>query len=124
MPTFSEVSSDRLYSCATPLITLFETVVLTYDCSIISGFRTEEEQNALFYNDPPRTQLVWPFSRHNSIPSRAVDVMPYPVDWSDIAGVCHFAGYVQRVAEELNINVEWGGSWQRFKDYPHWELTT
>lgn len=32
------------------------------------------------------------------------------------------AKYIKRAAEELGIEVEWGGDWKRFPDGPHWQL--
>jgi len=29
---------------------------------------------------------------------------------------------VKTAARELGVPVEWGGDWQRFRDYPHWQL--
>ena len=124
MPHFGERSQRNLVGVHPGLIELFAEVVKGYDCTIISGFRTESEQTALLEHDPPRTQLAWPGSKHNSIPSFAVDVAPYPIDWSDIQRFIHFAGYVQRVSEELMIAVRWGGFWKRFPDYSHWEIAS
>ena len=28
----------------------------------------------------------------------------------------------KKAADELGINVEWGGDWQSFPDGPHWQL--
>jgi len=122
MPSFGERSLRNLENVHPALVELFSEVVKVRDCTIVSGFRTESEQTALLEHDPPRTTLAWPNSKHNSIPSRAVDVAPYPIDWSDISGFCYFAGYVQRVAEDMGIAVRWGGFWRRFPDYSHWEL--
>jgi peptidoglycan L-alanyl-D-glutamate endopeptidase CwlK len=59
-----------------------------------------------------------------------VDVVPYPVDWSDLSRFYHFAGFVNATAIALGIAVRWGGDWngdmrfreEKFKDLPHWEL--
>ena len=78
--------------------------------------------------------------QNNQQPSLAVDVVPYPIDWGEagtesekrkaIARFYHFAGYVLRTAEKMDISIRWGGDWdgdkdfsdQSFDDLPHWEL--
>ncbi len=67
--------------------------------------------------------MKWPNGQHNSLPSRAVDVMPYPIDWADIPRMEAFAVVVKDTARELGLKVEWGGDWKGgFIDRPHWEL--
>jgi peptidoglycan L-alanyl-D-glutamate endopeptidase CwlK len=51
-----------------------------------------------------------------------VDVVPYPVDWSDICGFYEFAGFVKGIAVPLGIKVKWGGDFKTFFDGAHWEL--
>ena len=47
MPQFGQQSVRNLYECEQPLIDLFEEVVKHYDCSIIEGIRSQEEQDKL-----------------------------------------------------------------------------
>ena len=61
-------------------------------------------------------------SNHNVYPSVAVDVVPYPEQYSDVKAFEDFAKLVKEVAELLNIKVRWGGDFKTFKDYAHWEL--
>ena len=65
---------------------------------------------------------MWPNGKHNKKPSLAVDVVPYPVDWSDIERFIRFGWFVKGLAIGLGIKIRWGGDWKRFKDYPHFEL--
>lgn len=32
------------------------------------------------------------------------------------------ASVIKQAAAELNVPVEWGGDWKKFKDGPHWQL--
>lgn len=32
------------------------------------------------------------------------------------------ADHIKNCAKELKINIEWGGDWTKFKDYPHFQL--
>ena len=128
MPKFSQKSRLKLGDCDKRLVELFETVVLTYDCTILTGFRDNWEQNELYRQG--LSKLQWPNGKHNRLPSLAVDVAPYPIDWNDTKRFYHFAGYVKGVADQLGISIRWGGDWdgdndlndQNFMDLVHFEL--
>jgi len=127
MPKFSKSSDDKLNTCHPLLQTLFREVVKHYDCTIICGHRGEKEQNEAFENG--YSKLKFPMSKHNSMPSMAVDVMPFPINWSDKSRHLHFAGYVHAVADKLGIKIRWGGNFDGdknldngFQDRPHFEL--
>ncbi len=125
---FSASSKRHLSTCDERLQRVFNKVIERYDCTIIFGHRNEAAQTLAF--ESGKSKLQWPDSNHNALPSKAVDVMPYPINWSDYQRSAHFAGYVLGVAEEMGIKLRWGGDWdrdgqlkdQRFKDYPHFEL--
>jgi len=91
------------------------------DFTIVCGHRDEEEQNRVVAQGFSRAK--WPTSKHNSIPSMAVDVIPYPVDWEDYVRFYKLATYIYKAAiiEEV-YNIRWGGHWTIFQDMPHWEL--
>jgi len=118
----------RLRTCDSWLQRLFERVVLQYDCSVLTGHRGEEAQHEAFLSG--KSKLDWPDGNHNSYPSRAIDVAPWPIDWENRKRFYHFAGYVLGVAEILAIPIRWGGDWdsdydlddQTFNDLVHFEL--
>ncbi len=56
------------------------------------------------------------------MPSLAVDLAPYPIDWNDLKRFHELAGRILEVAALLDIPLTWGGHWHSFKDYPHYEL--
>ena len=116
---FSRNSAERLKTCNLQLQDLLNTVIIHRDCSVICGHRTEAAQARAY---PEFSKVLWPNSKHNSDPSQAVDVVPYPVDWSDIYGFYEFAGFVKGIAVPLGINVKWGGDFKTFFDGAHWEL--
>jgi len=72
----------------------------------------------------------YPNSKHNTIPARAVDVCPWPIDWDDQERATYFAGVVMGIASQLGVGLRWGGDWDRdtelednqFDDLPHFEL--
>ena len=80
------------------------------------------EQDALYYGRPQRTKVKFPNSKHNVMPSNAVDVMPYPIDWNDMNRLQDFAATVKARAKSLGIEVQWGGDWKSFFDGPHWQV--
>ena len=128
MPRFGRTSKKRLLTCDEDLQDLFNEVIKYVDCSILEGHRDEESQNKYFKDG--KTKVKYPHGRHNSIPSRAVDVVPYPVDWNDRERFHLFAGFVLGIAQSMEINVRWGGDWNKnfevddnkFDDFPHFEL--
>lgn len=130
MPTlkFSKDSLKRLDSCHPLLQRLFRDAleVSPYDFTVLCGYRSKEEQDLAFARGNSR--LKWPQSRHNKSPSLAVDVVPYPVDWNDIDRFKSLAATIKSVwdtipdEEKMGWQLSHGGDWDRFKDWPHWEL--
>lgn len=120
MPQFSQTSIDRLRTADPRLQRLFQEVVKHLDCSVLCGHRTKAEQDAAV--KAGKSKAVWPTSKHNSYPALAVDVVPYPVNWTDFRRIWHFAGFVKGMASALGYDIEWGGDWKRFPDSPHFEL--
>lgn len=103
------------------------------DFSVIEGHRGKEAQNEAYRKK--LSQTPWPKSKHNAKPSRAVDIAPYPIDWSAnpqaLERFVYLAGFVMASARRMGIGVRWGGNWKRnddmrkegaFRDYPHFEL--
>lgn len=128
MPEFSKESLEKLQTCHYRLQGLFREVIKNFDCIILEGHRDKTAQDLAF--KAGKSKLQWPNGKHNSLPSLAIDVAPYPVDWNNIARFYWFGGYVMGMAQELNYNVRYGGDWNRnynindesFKDLVHFEL--
>tara|TARA_Y100001938_G_C8076764_1_gene426576 strand:- start:1781 stop:2173 length:393 start_codon:yes stop_codon:yes gene_type:complete len=128
MPRFGRRSRERLATCEKDLQMVFNEVIKHVDCSILEGHRSKDRQNALY--EDGKTKVRYPNGRHNASPSCAVDVTPYPVDWDDRERQTLFAGFVLGVANQMGINLRWGGDWDqdfevkdnRFDDFPHFEL--
>jgi peptidoglycan L-alanyl-D-glutamate endopeptidase CwlK len=103
-------------------------VVKEFDCTILCGTRSKEEQERLFLEG--KSKVHFPHSKHNGSPAKAADVAPYPVDWRDIRRFYFFGGYVLAIAKQMGIDIRWGGDWdgdlqvkdQNFNDLPHFEL--
>tara|TARA_B100000519_G_scaffold71810_1_gene61789 strand:+ start:1339 stop:1734 length:396 start_codon:yes stop_codon:yes gene_type:complete len=128
MASFGKSSKKRLATCHEDLQKVFNEVIKYVDCSVLEGHRSEERQNKLF--EEGKTKVKYPKGRHNSSPSLAVDVTPYPVDWDDRERQTLFAGFVLGIARSMDIRLRWGGDWDmdfevmdnRFDDFPHFEL--
>ena len=128
MPKFGKNSRDRLATCDKRLQEVFNEVIKHVDCSVLEGHRGEERQNR--FVDEGKSKVRFPNGRHNAVPSRAVDITPYPVDWEDRERQTLFAGFVLGLASGMGINLRWGGDWDqdfqvvdnRFDDFPHFEL--
>lgn len=128
MPQFSKKSLVRLREAHSKLQEVFLEVINYFDCTVVTGHRSEEEQEHMF--DLGRSKVHYPDSKHNHEPALAVDVAPCPVDWEDIKRFHYFAGFVMGVAAEKGIKLRWGGDWDRdtevkdnkFDDLLHFEL--
>jgi len=128
MAEFSKQSLYRLKTCHKDLQKLFEKVIKHRDCVVLCGFRPELEQNEAFRTGV--SKVKWPDSKHNSNPSRAIDVAPYPINWSDRDAFINFAGFVAGVASQMGIKIRCGIDFNQdlnFKndslfDGPHFEL--
>ena len=128
MPKFGKRSRERLNTCNKKLQKVFNEVIKYVDCSVLEGHRSKNRQNKLFEEN--KTKVKYPNGRHNSYPSNAVDVTPYPVDWKDLDRMNYFAGIVKGIAHMKGIPIRWGGDWNdntdlkdnNFDDLPHFEL--
>ena len=128
MSSFSEKSCSKLATCDPRLQRVFEAVVREFDCTILEGHRDQERQDRMV--EEGKSQVRWPDGKHNTVPSMAVDVTPYPIAWDDRERQTLFAGYVLATAKALGVELRWGGDWDRdtevrdnrFDDLVHFEL--
>lgn len=128
MRNFSKQSQDKLETCHPDLIRLFNKVIEVTDCTVLCGHRGEADQNEAVRTGKSKT--LWPNSKHNTTPSLAVDVAPYPIDWNDKIAFAFLAGVVEGLALQMGVGIRWGGDFNRdgnfhndsFIDMPHFEL--
>lgn len=134
MPQFGTRSTSNLNEAHPDLQTVFNEVIKHFDCTVIEGFRGEAEQNEAYRTGKSKAKFGQ--SKHNKTPSLAVDVCPYPINWSDLNRMRYFAGYVVGIAAMMkgkgiiDHNIRWGGDWDkdtevkdnRFQDLPHFEI--
>lgn len=131
MPSFGRRSQSNLDECHPALQAVMAEVVKTFDISVIEGHRPREEQEAAVHAG--KSKVHWPNSKHNSTPSMAVDVIPWPFGlkgWEDRARFTFMAGFILGTAEAMGVKLRWGGDWdgdrtwtdQTFHDLPHFEI--
>lgn len=126
MPKFSQESFEKLMTCHKDLQDVFFEVIKHFDCKIIEGNRSVEQQKKYVKSGRSKTMK----SKHLPFPSMAVDAVPYPIDWKDTERMALFIGFVLGVAEikgiKLRSGIDWDSDTQTndtsFKDYPHFEL--
>ena len=78
-----------------------------FDFSVLEGHRPEREQNEAY--DAGRSQRLWPTGSHNSMPSKAVDVAPYPIDWEDAQSFVYLAGCIRGIGAFLGVRLRYRG---------------
>lgn len=126
MPFFSLRSKERLATCHEDIRKVCGELIKTYDFSVTCGHRGKQDQEKAF--KAGTSNVHFPKSAHNKLPSLAVDLVPYPVDWNDIGRFRELAAAFMAVAkvlkdrEEIYSDFVWGGNWKTLKDYPHFEI--
>ena len=86
------------------------------DFSVIEGVRHINRQRELVAKGASKTMN----SRH--LTGHAVDLAPYPVNW-DWEYFYPIADAMKAAADELEVDLEWGGDWKSFPDGPHFQLS-
>jgi len=149
---FSKTSQARLVTCHPELQMIFNYVIRYFDCKIICGYRTTQEQQKLFEQGRKFSKGKWIIkkpskivtycdginekSKHNYMPSQAIDVIPYPIEWKNVNRMRYFIGFVKGIARmlleygqtdyELITGIDWDNDTRlkdtRFLDFPHFQL--
>ena len=129
MPKFGSTSKANLSEAHPKLQELFNEVIKHFDCSVISGKRTIEQQRLLVAKGASKTMNSRHIQRKGELFCRAVDVIAYPIKWGNWKRHYYFGGFVMGIAKKMGINIRWGGDWdsdtevtdQRFNDLVHFE---
>lgn len=118
------------------------------DWMILEGVRTVERQHSLYgqgrtaaqlrakgvdprHAKPTMPTVTWTL-KSNHFTGKAVDVVPYPVDWDTPAKFDAIAKAIFAAADELGVKVRWGADWDQDgnprergeSDSPHFELAS
>lgn len=137
MPKFSKASLAKLETCHEDLQKVMHEAIKYIDFTVIYGHRSPEEQFELYKKGRKLVDGKWvkvgatvtnldgknKKSNHNTNPSKAVDIAPYPIDWNNIQRFKDLAGVVKKAAETVGVQIQWGGDW-KMRDYPHYEVKT
>ena len=143
MPKFSKKSISKLETCHQDLQILFSHVIKHFDCTVLHGHRTPDEQYELYKKGRTIPGDIVTYkngttnpSRHNFMPSTAVDVVPYPIDWLDFKRMRYFAGHVMGIAimlkaynaieSDIVCGIDWDSDTdlndQTFMDLLHYQI--
>ena len=132
-------SRSRLDGVHPDLIRVVERAILKsdQDFTVLEGVRTPERQKQLYAQGrtKPGPKVTWTLnSRHFVNPKtgygHAVDLAPFPIDWSDLTKFDAISRAMFDAAKELGIAIRWGADWDRDgkprergeTDSPHFEL--
>lgn len=133
MAAFSAASRKHLAEKVHPdLIRLFTEVVKHFDCTVLGGVRTPEDQDAFILQGLSKTKNSKHLPQSDGL-AHAVDVAPYPLRWDERGwqkNQIYFAGFVKGIASQMGIAIRWGGDWKSnndpqhngFEDLDHFEL--
>ena len=127
MPHFGKTSTKRLEEAELDLQMILNEAIKHFDFSIVWTHRGMEPQNKA--HKEGKSQKRWPTSKHNSLPSYAVDIIPYPNGWeSSYAEFYEMATYVFAAAATYGVPIRWGGHWKNYtgqgendRDWAHFE---
>lgn len=144
MASFSKSSRAKLDTCHPKIKLIMERAIKRTDFKVLFGNRSEEEQLELFKQGRKFYNGKWVKigktvtdkdgkvnkSEHNYLPSHAIDIAPWPINWNDLDGFIQLKEIIFEEAEALGIKLIWGADWDgdgniaehSLQDYPHYQL--
>lgn len=129
MPYLGTTSTRRLLTCDPRLQLLCNDVITWFDFAVTEGHRSLARQAELYAQGrtTPGAIVTWAragMSQHNTLPSLAVDLAPWPIDWDDLERFDELARMMKLAATIRGIELEWGGDWGGSKcDRPHYQVS-
>lgn len=97
------------------------------DITVIEAHRNRADQEKAFRSG--NSKVHYGDSAHNYIPSLAVDIGPWPLNWKDLDGFKKLQPVMFAAAVEESVALRWGGDFNMdgkrndsFVDLPHYEL--
>jgi len=128
MAKFGKRSMMQLSTIDPRLQVILGNAIRRMDFSVLCGHRGEKEQNDAYNRGV--SKLRFPRSKHNRSPSAAVDVAPYPIDWSDLDRFRKLKAIIFDEAAKIGVDLIWGADWDgdgdemdhSLRDYPHFEI--
>ncbi len=127
----SNRSKEQLASCDIRLQKVVNLTLDFMDLVVIDGHREKKEQDEYFKSG--KSRLEWPKSKHNVMPSLAIDMAPVRnliIPWEEVTLFYYFAGAVISCAKQIGVKLRWGGDWKglhdfkknEFNDLTHFEI--
>ena len=106
------------------------------DFVVLEGVRTPARQAELYAQGRtrPGDKVTWTMTSNHFRKAdgygHAVDICPWPVDWTTPSKFDAIANAMEQAADELGINIRWGADWdddgnrreRGESDSPHFEL--
>ncbi len=133
MPVLGPKSREKLTGVHPDMVRVVERAIeiTKQDFSVLEGVRTAERQRELYAQGrtKPGRIVTWTLhSRH--LTGRAVDLVPYPLDWNTAAKFDAIYDAMMAAAKELKVKIRSGMDWDRDgrkreakeTDSPHFEL--
>jgi len=120
---WGKASKKRLEECDLRLQALCNRMLSEseFDLTITCGHRGKDEQEKAFKEGKSKAHFGQ--SKHNSFPSRAVDIMPYPVNWDvDDVRWPKMVALAYESARIIGIKIRCGYFFKDLKDCPHIEI--
>lgn len=121
MPTLGKRSQKHRDSCVDELADVLDDAINNYDFSVIWGHRGEKAQNKAF--NEGNSKARWPMSKHNTKPSKAFDVVPYPLGFKASDEEFYImALHIFAAAVRQGVKIKWGGHFKSIRDLAHFEI--
>jgi peptidoglycan L-alanyl-D-glutamate endopeptidase CwlK len=133
-------SRARLKGVHPQLVRVVERAIelTTVDFMVLEGVRTPQRQRELYAQGrtKPGPVVTWTLTSNHFVKAdgfgHAVDLCPWPVDWTDLKKFDAISRAMFAAAEELGVKIRWGADWDRDgkprergeTDSPHFELAS
>ena len=102
MPKFGKKSRDQLKTCHPKLQRVFNEVIKSVDCTVLKGYRNEEEQNEAY--DKGNSKVRFPDGRHNANPSNAINPTDLTILENYLAGDSEYFTSRQKQSADIISN--------------------
>lgn len=128
MRNFTPKELKRISELDSHLEILVREVNNEYPVFVVCGHRNKEDQELAFAQG--FSKVRYPNGKHNKLPSLAVDLCPYPIDWNDLKRFREMQAVIMKVAKNLGTKIRSGADFNgdgnltndKFVDLPHIEL--
>ena len=136
---FSFKSKQKLETCHIDIQTVLDRAIdiSPIDFGISEGYRSIEKQQEYYAQGRTAPGKIITYidgvnkkGKHNFNPSQAVDIYAFvngKRNWSK-SNMFLLAGLILSISEDffekgiISNKLAWGGFWNSFKDYPHYEI--